>query len=448
MSEFAAALDVANAVLYEGYMLFPYTASTKKNRVRWQFGVAVPRAFACEHPEETSELEAAVLFEPGPAADVDVLLRFLHLERRTIEIATGDGTFRPALSLKVGDETFVEFDGAEERIVSAELRMDAPSVSAPFHFARTRVVEDCIDEAGVVRGRVTRESFPLDGMLSLRSEPVDGAPGVHALHLGVTNHSQLEGDGSREAALATSLLSTHLLMKISDGRFLSAIDPPGHLREATSNLGPRRLWPVLIGDGAEDERRAKLVLASPIILYDFPLVSPHTQGDAFDATEIDELISLSVLSLTDEERAEARAADPRARAIVERAERFGREQLERVHSGGLTRTGASPWGSGPFDGDPFAAVDVPSIDCVFVDGVKVSKGSTVRLQPKRRADVWDSFLAGKTATVSAIHQDVEDQLYVAVTVDDDPASDLHEWYGRSLFFYPDEIEPLVRETAQ
>ena len=66
----------------------------------------------------------------------------------------------------------------------------------------------------------------------------------------------------------------------------------------------------------------------------------------------------------------------------------------------------------------------------------------MRLRPKRRADVMDTFLADKRATVRAIHQDLENQLYVAVTVDDDPASDLHEWYGRSFFFYPDEIEPL------
>jgi hypothetical protein len=91
--------------------------------------------------------------------------------------------------------------------------------------------------------------------------------------------------------------------------------------------------------------------------------------------------------------------------------------------------------------DPMASLDVPSLDCVFVNGVKVSKGSHVRLHPKRRADVWDVFLEGKMATVRAIHQDVENQLYVAVTVDDDPASDLHDWYGRSFFFYPDEVTP-------
>jgi hypothetical protein len=73
--------------------------------------------------------------------------------------------------------------------------------------------------------------------------------------------------------------------------------------------------------------------------------------------------------------------------------------------------------------------------------VTIEKGSSVKLAPKRRADAWDTFLVGKIATVRAIHQDFEEKIYVAVTVDDDPASDLHDWYGRAFFFEPDEVEP-------
>ncbi len=86
-------------------------------------------------------------------------------------------------------------------------------------------------------------------------------------------------------------------------------------------------------------------------------------------------------------------------------------------------------------------------DCVFVDGVPIGKGTVVRLHPKRRADIWDQFLENRTATVRGIHRDVDDRTYVAVTVDDDPASELHHWYGRSLFFHPDEVEPVAAERA-
>ncbi|HXM05960.1 MAG TPA: hypothetical protein VN936_00785, partial [Candidatus Acidoferrum sp.] len=179
-------------------------------------------------------------------------------------------------------------------------------------------------------------------------------------------------------------------------------------------------------------QRSSLALSSPIILYDFPAVAPQSEGDTCDALEVDELMMLSVLSLSDAERNEARATDPRARAIVERAERFGPEQLGKLH-GTLLQTKHDPV---PPE-DPFGPAGY-----VEIGGTKVRKGSTVRLQPKRRADVWDVFLAGKIATVRAIHQDFENQMYVAVTVDDDPASDLHDWYGRSFFFYPDEIQPV------
>ncbi|HEY6235395.1 MAG TPA: hypothetical protein VIW69_09870, partial [Candidatus Elarobacter sp.] len=245
-----------------------------------------------------------------------------------------------------------------------------------------------------------------------------------------------------------------VLLSVQDGRFVSVLDPTPAAAEATATLANRHVFPVLVGDAAADAQRSTLVLSSPIILYDFPAVAPQTDSDAFDGTEIDELLTLSVLSLPDAERDEARATDPRARAIIERAESFSLHDLARVHAGTLYRVGTDPVveaepnfdpfrRADPFAGsDPFGSIDVPGIDCVFVDGVKVMKGSSVRLHPKRRADAHDMFLNGKVATVRAVHQDVEDVMYVAVTIDDDPASDLHAWYGRSFFFYPDEVEPL------
>jgi hydrogenase maturation protease len=172
----------------------------------------------------------------------------------------------------------------------------------------------------------------------------------------------------------------------------------------------------------------RLALSSPIVLGDFPELGKKTEADAFDATEIDELLTLSVLSLSDAERAEARATDPRARAIVDRAERFGAGDIARLHDGELSRfRSGRPGGSSDAAfrwrhvdprsrellvdsrNDPFAAADVEgsraaaSVDpfeplppaSVVVNGVPIEKGSSVRLRPKRRADAWDTFLAGK-----------------------------------------------------
>jgi hypothetical protein len=446
---FAPALAVANAVLYEGYLLYPYTASAPKNRIRWQFGVVVPRAYLSAGTGETAEQQTEVLFEAGAgaAASVTVRLRFLQVEARRVEAARGDA-FEPVASLKAGGTTHLSFDEAFERELTVTLDASPGAErSVPIAIDGGVAEEMLRDAAGAVVGRVVRERWPLTGTLALRCDAVPGAgaESLRKLQVRVENESGIVA-GERSGALRTAFVSTHVLLAAHGGRFVSVLDPIPAAAEATKALANRHVFPVLVGDSAADEQRAALMLSSPIILYDFPAVAPQTDADAFDGTEIDELLTLSVLSLPDAERDEARATDPRARAIVERAERFGAQDLARVHAGALYQVGRrTPLGADPFGGsDPFAAIDVPALDCVFVDGVKVTKGSAVRLHPKRRADAWDMFLRDKVATVRAIHQDVEDALYVAVTVDDDPASDLHDWYGRSFFFSPDEVEPLER----
>ncbi len=483
---FAPALSVANAVLYEGYLLYPYTASAPKNRIRWQFGVVVPRAYLSANTGETAEQQTEVVLEADDAAtaSLTVRLRFLQVEARRVQALRG-GAFEPVESLKVDGTTYLTFDEAFERELNATFGI-APDTEqiVPIAIDGGTSEEALRDTAGTVLGRVMRERWPLTGTLALRCDAVQGADSLRMLRVRVENESGVVA-GERSGALRTAFVSTHVLLAAHGARFVSVLDPIPAAAEATKALKNRHVFPVLVGDKAADEQRAALMLSSPIILYDFPAVAPQTDSDAFDSTEIDELLTLSVLSLPDAERDEARATDPRARAIIERAESFSMQDLARVHAGSLyhlksaspagnellaahdpfamtdptvavapfaandpfpanqpfparTPIGADPFGSG----DPFAAIDVPSIDCVFVDGVKVSKGSSVRLHPKRRADAWDMFLRDKVATVRAIHQDVEDVTYVAVTVDEDPASDLHDWYGRSFFFYPDEVEPL------
>jgi hypothetical protein len=472
---FAPALAVANAVLYEGYLLYPYTASAPKNRIRWQFGVVVPRAYSSANTGETAEQQTEVLLEAddGAVARVTVRLRFLQVEARRVEAARGDA-FEPVESLKTAGTTYLSFDEAFEREVTVSFdAVPGAEKIVPVEIDGGITEELLRDDAGAVAGRIERERWPLTGALTLRCDAVPSAEALRKLRVRVENESGVVA-GERSGALRTAFVSAHVLLAAQTGHFISVLDPIPAGAEATKTLVNRHVFPVLVGDKAVDEQRAGLMLSSPIILYDFPAVAPQTDADAFDGTEIDELLTLSVLSLPDAERDEARATDPRARAIIERAERFSMQDLARVHAGTLYRVGAPPSlneahgdsdpfpadqpfpARNPFGGfdpfstgrdpfaaaDPFAALDVPAIDCVFVDGVKVSKGSSVRLHPKRRADAWDMFLRDKVATVRAIHQDVEDVLYVAVTVDDDPASDLHDWYGRSFFFYPDEVEPL------
>jgi hypothetical protein len=291
----------------------------------------------------------------------------------------------------------------------------------PVFFGASLERENVRDDADALRGRVVRRRWPLHGVVTITSERVPDRPFLRKLCVRIENASSVV-PGERSSALRTAFVSTHTLIAARDGMLYSVLDPPAGAEAATASLANKHTFPVLAGDRTGGEQRSRLVLSSPIILYDFPQVARQSESDTCDATEIDELMMLSVRSLSDRERAEAKATDARSRAIVERAERFGADDLERLHGTLL--------------------LDVPALDCVFVDGKKVARGSSVRLHPKRRADIWDGVLEGRVATVRAIHQDVEDQFYVAVTVDDDPASDLHDWYGRSFFFYPDEVTPL------
>ena len=225
-----------------------------------------------------------------------------------------------------------------------------------------------------------------------------------------------------------------------------------------------RCWPVLAGPAGTDD----VVLASPIILYDHPEVAPESAGALFDSTEIDEILTLRVLTLTEAEKAEARATDPRAAEIIDRCEAMSPEDLQRLH--GVLRDPHAVAGRMPSHRSSAefaeAVAAVARTDALVRHrrsalvgpgggrtgpagggrhrdrGVSVSKGSLVRLHPSRRADAQDLFFADQVARVTAVLGDVDGGVHVAVVLVDDPAADLHDWYGRYLYFAPDELEPL------
>jgi hypothetical protein len=457
--DFRAARGIADAVFYEGYLLYPYTATSSKNKLRWQFGVVVPKAAEAAGTGEHAHQQTEVLFECGANAQIELLFRFLQVQARTVEARTGDA-FTPVVSLTVGGTAHLAFDESIEREVAATYRPVAGApASVPFAFGGARNVEDLRDADGAVVGRVVRERWPVTGRLSLEATlianvrpPLAAAASadrtVWRLRVRAENASDVVAASERGVVVRTAFVSAHTLLAITDGAFWSPIDAPEPALAARASAVNEHTWPVLVGNPHADEQRAPMLLSSPIVLADFPQIAAQTNADAFDGTEIDELLNLSVLSLSDAERAEARATDPRARAIIERAEAFDAADLARTHA--ECETVGQPAPVGPRRRDEFYAVPVfggsdqpdAAPASVRVGGVTVSKGSSVRLAPKRRADAWDMFLAGKIATVQAIHQDFEDKLYVAVTVDDDPATEYHQWYGRSFFFEPDEVEPV------
>jgi hydrogenase maturation protease len=493
---FDAARGIANAILYEGYLLYPYTASASKNQMRWQFGVVVPKAYEAAGTLERGNQRTEFVIEVTGTTRIDALLRFLHVEARSVEALQGDAYVEVA-TLDVDGTRHVPFDETVECEVPLHLDLATETrATVPVGYPASLERSELRDRNGAPAGRTLRERWPLYGTFSLAVEPVADAPTLRKLIVETENTSEIVAAGVRGEVLRTAFISTHTLLAIEDGAFLSPIDPPEYAAAATESLANRGPWPVLMGDGTIDAQRSTLAMSTPIVLGDFPELGKKTEADAFDGTEIDELLTLSVLSLSDAERAEARATDPRARAIVERAERFGAADIARLHDGELSRiadgvlarlndtdfSSAYAGERSPFNADGLAAesrftdprtrslVDLANPEeaaaafnagdvarlrsgdldplealppaSILVNGVAIGKGSSVKLSPKRRADAWDTFLEGRMATVKAIHQDFEDKIYVAVTVDVDPATDLHDWYGRSFFFEPDEVEPV------
>jgi hypothetical protein len=259
----------------------------------------------------------------------------------------------------------------------------------------------------------------------------------------------------RDDAMPLSLISVHTMLAVDDGRFVSLLDPPADTTRAARACRSDGTHPVLVGD---DE---VVVLSSPIILYDHPEVASQSPGDLYDSLEIDEILALRVMTLTDGEKAEARGTDPRAAAIIDRCDDLSAETLGALHGQmrpvrcstgladdfeGLEEFGVSETLGGPdipwWDPEVDASFD-PWTESVWIAGVEVTKGTPVRLAPSHRADAQDIFLSGLAATVAGVFTDVDGDQHVAVTVDDDPATEELEWQGRYLFFHVDEVEPLV-----
>jgi hypothetical protein len=436
---FQRASRVADAVLYEGYVLYPYRASSAKNQVRWQFGVLTPRPFAEADGSETWEQQTEVIIA-SPTSDasaaIDVRVRFLQVQARTVEMRTADGNDTPVAQLEVDGRLWATWEEAVEHAVDV-VGVDVSNPGArdtEFTLPASREVEG-LGEAG----RVVRERSQIEGVARVAVDDVPGPYRLRRVTVRVENVTPWSGSGAaREEVMRHSLIGVNVLLHARGATFLSSLDPPAFAQGAVASCTNRHAFPVLIGDEGDDTT----ILSSPIILYDRPEVAEESQGDMCDATEIDEILALRVLTLTDSEKLEARATDQRSAAIIDRVDDFAPEVFERLH--GAIRSlhprpqEPLPWWEPAVD----AAVD-PWTDVALIDGVQVSKGVKVTLRPgHRRTDAQDLFLVGMTATVEGVFSDVDGDQHVAVTVDDDVGAELHQWHGRFLYFHPDEVEPF------
>jgi hypothetical protein len=418
---FERARALADAVLLEGYVLYPYRASSRKNRFRWAFGILAPRTWSEPGGCEPWWNQTQCLVQPtdGAAPRLEGRLRFLHLRHRGVEV--GDGArFQPVPSLEVDGQLFIPWDEAEVREVELDTAL-APGVevSMPFVLPGSRQIELVRDGSGQVAGRIVRACQPVCGRVRIHTAVVEAEHRLLRVSLRVENLTAwTDPEANRDQALRGACIATHLLLSVDRGAFVSLLDPPPWATTAAADCANIRVYPVLAGEPG----RRDLLLSAPIILYDHPQIAPESPGDLCDATEIDEILTLRTALLTDDEKRQARATDPRAAAIVERIESMPHEVMERLH--GTVR-------------DVHRGEMRPrSPEAVFAPGHRVV------LRPgKRRTDAQDLLFAGHVATVEAVLEDLDGQTYLAVTIDADPAADLHRWYGRYHYYYLDEVEP-------
>jgi Ni,Fe-hydrogenase maturation factor len=352
---FATARRVADAVLYEGYVLYPYRRSAPKNQVRWQFGVLVPPAASLLDPSERSSLRARVLLDADDQARLVVLVRCLQLQQRTVQAATGDGRFRAVPQLQGGGGPVLPFDEAvahEHPIgpVAVGDLLGAPvrwTIVLPGGRDLGAVgLPDGQSAPDVQVGRVVRRRWTVRARVILRAERLSGRAGPVLVEVALENRTrwrvprvdtasapnrEIPGVSARarwrDLAVRRALLGAHLLLGVAGGDFVSSLDPPDELHGAVRHCDADGVFPALVGGS----RRAPAMLLSPIALPEDPQVAPESPGDFFDATEIDELLALRVLTLTDEEKREAAATDPAAARILARCEGLGPEGLQALH---------------------------------------------------------------------------------------------------------------------
>jgi hypothetical protein len=318
---------IAEAVLYEGYLLWPYRKSARKNQQRWTFGGVYPRAYSEARGEDDPwimQTQCLVVGDGG--ATIEVKVRFLHVTERKVGRKSGE-TLELVEELRVGGELYLPWDEATEREIAVG-RFKLSELGSPERIgidipAGSRE-EPLRGPAEEVVGALVRGWCMLRGTVEVEAEPL--REGIFRVTVRITNTTPWGGE-DRESTLKQTFVSTHTALGVEGGEFVSLIDPPEELEEAAEGCVNLKTWPVLVGE--EGERN--MMLSSPIILYDYPQIAPESPGDLFDGTEIDQMLILNVLNLTDEEKEEMRASDPRGREILERCESLSPEELMKLN---------------------------------------------------------------------------------------------------------------------
>jgi hypothetical protein len=440
---------IVNAVLYEGYILYPYRASSKKNRQRFTFGRVYPEAYSvAQKGIEPCAMQTEVLVRASSSdPKLEISVRFLHPMSREVGIleepmtampATAEPIFHLVNEQLIGEklcQTWQESVEREVEVASLSLR-EGPPRCTEFHFDSSRELEPIRDKEKVAAVFVRRQEA-LRGAVETTIRPIDDQ--VFRVTVRIVNQTAVADARlkDQDAIVMKTFASTHTVLHVTGGEFISLLEPPAEYEAAAKACQNLNTWPVLVGEA--DKKSRETMLSSPIILYDYPQIAPESAGDLYDGAEIDENLTLRIMTMTDEEKREMRGVDDHARRILERTEMLPDDHLLKMH--GMMR------GTPPPSSDEFFN-PARRLECAIVDGVELRAGDKVRIWPKKRADIMDMALEGKVATIEALEEDVEKQVHFALVVDDDPGRDMGmlRQSGHRFFYSADEVEPIEKST--
>ena len=387
--------QLVDSLLYEGYALYPYTAGATKNSTPTPFGIAYPPAYAAALASTFDHLELRCALQAPPAARISAEVRFLSA------------------------------DGQRHQAVARRLALPETTVGA---LAELPAGAQALCQEDEVRDR---RGDPLLYALALSAREL--APGVYQLRLRVENRTPCAQNLGRAAALGRSLLSTHPILRVSEGRFVSPLERP---------CGSVNTFPVLASAAAD------AVIGAAIVLPDHPQIAPESRGGLFDSTEIEEALLLHVKVLSDAERAQIEREDPVVREMVARAAAVTPDEILALHGRVTLRDPAgqadrSPVSDSPPQEPPGLADPTAGEQQADVDGVRFLRGGKVRLRPAPDADLHARLLDGRTATIERIMVDYDGKTHLGVTVDGDPGQKLLRESGRLLYFFAPEVEVLA-----
>lgn len=352
---------LVDSLLFEGYALYPYTPGATKNATPTPFGIVYPSDYAQNQTHAFDRMQ----------------MQFIVSKDAVV----------------TGEVRFLQASGEKHRAVERRVQL------------------------GVAPAKVSFDFDDLEGVAQIDTDILPDGRGRVTLKVeNTTPLTDEESTGDRKDALLKSMLSTHLLAQTEGGAMI--VSPLERGDDGVAGCCQVNTWPVLAAPGDD------AILAPTIMLPDHPEIAPESVNDFFDGTEIEEALVLHIQALSEQEREEIAAQDPKVREMLARADATTPQQLMDLH--GRVRL-----------------EDPPGEREVTFEGVTYKRGDKVILHPPLDADVYDKMLDGRTATIHRLFLRVDDRLHLGVTIDDDPMQEILGESGRFLFFFSEEVEVVT-----